>query len=370
MNSFPLVDPIPVPAPVWLFKSLHLLMLTLHFTAMQVFLGGLIMATLLTAFGASSCLRKSAGAALAHRLPILITFVINFGVPPLLFAQILYGVALYTSSILIGVYWFSVILMLMLCYFLLYKFADGADRGRNVWWMGLIASVLALCISKIYSINMTLMLRPEVWPGMYSASASGNLLPPHDPTLLPRWLFMIAGALWAAGLWLVWIAGRKSTDAALGGYCARLGGSLAAVMVCVQAGVFQWVLVSQPAAVKAGIAASWWLSGAKVAWMGAAGLVVVFSAWTAVKKTCSYAAGFTALALTVVTIAAWVILRDGIRDLTLAGKGYDVWQQTVVTNWGVVGWFVLILLLGVAAMGWLLYVMMQSAKSEAQGGAR
>ena len=34
--------------------------------------------------------------ALARRLTVVMTFVINLGVPPLLFAQVLYGRALYT----------------------------------------------------------------------------------------------------------------------------------------------------------------------------------------------------------------------------------------------------------------------------------
>ena len=32
-----------------------------------------------------------------------------------------------------------------------------------------------------------------------------------------------------------------------------------------------------------------------------------------------------------------MVYRDGVRDLTLLSKGFDVWNRTVVTNWGVVG---------------------------------
>ena len=42
------------------------------------------------------------GAGPGARLTVVMTFVINLGVPPLLFAQVLYGRALYTSSVLIG----------------------------------------------------------------------------------------------------------------------------------------------------------------------------------------------------------------------------------------------------------------------------
>lgn len=42
MNAFPAVDPIPLPAPVWLLKLLHIVTLTLHFVAMETLLGGLL----------------------------------------------------------------------------------------------------------------------------------------------------------------------------------------------------------------------------------------------------------------------------------------------------------------------------------------
>ena len=64
--------------------------------------------------------------ALARRLTVVMTYVINLGVPPLLFAQVLYGRALYTSSVLIGAYWISIILLLTLTYWLLYQFSRTA----------------------------------------------------------------------------------------------------------------------------------------------------------------------------------------------------------------------------------------------------
>ena len=104
MNGFPNVDPIPLPAPIWLFKLLHIVTLALHFVAMQVLVGGLLIAVLLNLMGSSDSARTAA-AAIARRLTIVMTYVINLGVPPLLFAQVLYGRAIYTSSVMIGLRW-------------------------------------------------------------------------------------------------------------------------------------------------------------------------------------------------------------------------------------------------------------------------
>ncbi len=209
MNGFPLQDPIPLPAPVWLLKTLHITTLSLHFVAVELLLGGLLVAVVLNLAGRSPESRTAA-AALSRRLPIVMTFVINLGVPPLLFAQVLYGEAFYTSSVLMGAFWIAVIPLLMLCYWLLYKFSERLEAGRRGWWLGLLAWLTAGFIARIYSSNMTLMLRPEAWQKMYANSALGAQLPAGDPTLVPRWLFMLGGGLMLAGLWMIYLAGRST----------------------------------------------------------------------------------------------------------------------------------------------------------------
>jgi hypothetical protein len=225
MNAYPHVDPIPLPAPVWLFKLLHIVTLALHFVAMEVLLGALLIAVLLNLLGKTESSQTAAG--IARRLTVVMTYVINLGVPPLLFAQVLCGRALYTSSVLIGVYWIAVIPTLVLVYWLLYRFTAGLDAGRKVWWMGLAAWLLTGGIAHIYVSNMTLMLRPEVWQKMYSASAVGKHLPTGDPTMGPRFLFVMATGFVVAGLWMVYLAGRKSFNEVDRGYFAPLGGRIA-----------------------------------------------------------------------------------------------------------------------------------------------
>ncbi len=368
MNLFPLLDPIPLPAPVWLFKALHILTLTLHFLAVKMFLGGLFLATVFSFLGAKNPLFRSAAEVLARRLPVVMTYVINLGVPPLLFAQVIYGPALYTSSVLIGAYWLSVVALLMACYWFLYGFSDGVALGRSVWWKGLLAWFLAACISRILSINMTLMINPEVWNGMYSLSPIGGRLPPYDPLLMPRWLFMFAGAGWVTGLWLIWIAGRKTVAAPLNQYLSGLGGRLAAFMILLQAILYNQILSLQPKVVSEGIAANAFIKGDSVAWTVTAVVIFLFALWAAFKKPCNYLTGYLGALIAVVSIASWTILRDAIRDLTLLSKGFDIWHhEQVMTNWQVVGVFFVTLLLGLWALVWLISVMMR-AKPVAEGG--
>jgi hypothetical protein len=364
MNAFPAVDPIPLPAPVWLFKALHILTLALHFYAVELLLGGLMVATCLCFFGGlrggTPLLRLNAAASITRRLPIVMTYVINLGVPPLLFAQVLYGRALYTSSVLIGVYWISVIGLLMACYWLLYRFDANVARGRAAWLIGLAALLVAGIIARIYSTTMTLMIRPEVWQAMYSTSAMGNLLPPPDPTLTPRWLFMLTGGLVFAGLWMVWLGGRSQIETFVRGYLTGVGGKLAAAGVIAQLVAAHFVFHNQPDKIREGLVASPLYLGAGVAWFAAAGLILLTGAWAGLKKPATALAGWLGAAVALVAMLGWVVFRDGVRDLTLLASGYDVWQREIVTNWSVVVLFLVLFVAGLATIGWLVSVMLRA----------
>ena len=101
---------------------------------------------------------------------------------------------------------------------------------------------------------MTLMLRPEAWRDMYSASAMGAFSAHGDPTLEPRWLLMLAGGLFIGGLWLVYLAGRSTFTAEEKKFVAGLGGKVAAVFGVVYLLAGLWAARVQPEAVKAGLA--------------------------------------------------------------------------------------------------------------------
>jgi hypothetical protein len=367
MQLYPAVDPIPLPAPIWLFKLLHIVTLSLHFVAVEMLLGGLLLAVLLSLFRGSAHSIVTAKA-LARRLTVVMTFVINLGVPPLLFAQVLYGRALYTSSILIGVYWISVIGLLMLAYWLLYQFSARLEAGRSAWWVGLIAWLIAGSIARLLSTNMTLMLRPEVWQRMYSSSAMGAYLPTGDPTLTPRWLLMLAGGLFIGGLWLVYLAGRSTFTADEKQFVAGLGGKVAAAFGIVYLIAGLWAASVQPGVVKSGLAGHAVYPLYKFAgfsgygWLALVGVAVLLGAFAGFGKVISGWLSWAAVLVAVLIEIAFVVYRDGVRDLTLLSKGYDVWDRVVVTNWSVVGLFLVLFVLSLGVVGWLVSVVAGARK--------
>jgi hypothetical protein len=361
MIQFPAADPIPLPAPVWLLKALHIVTLSLHFVAVEMLLGGLLVACALCLFskGAEGSVTTRA---LARRMPVVMTYVINFGVPPLLFAQVLYGRALYTSSVLIGAYWISVIFLLMLCYWLLYQFSARLELGKRAWPLSLAAWIIAGFIARILSSNMTLMLRPEIWQSMYTGSASGTSLPTGDPTLIWRWLFMMTGGAMVAGLWLIYLSGRVTFAEVDQKYMARLGGILTAAGAVATAMMGLQVGASQPGAVQVELVSNLFYRVSGYAFLAVIFLVVATGLIVIVTKQVPKILTLSTPVLALLAMATATITRDGIRDITLALKGFNVWSQPVVTNWSIVLIFVVLFVLALVTLGWLVSVVARATK--------
>jgi hypothetical protein len=368
MYPYPAVDPIPLPAPIWLFKLLHIVTLSLHFVAVEMLLGGLLIAVGFSLFGRSAQ-SSVAARAIARRLTVVMTYVINLAVPPLLFAQVLYGRALYTSSVLIGTYWIAVVLLLMAAYWLLYQFSARLDAGKTAWHLGLLAWLISGFVGHILSTNMTLMLRPEVWRQMYAASGAGVYLPTGDPTTEPRFLMMLAGGLFVGGLWCVYLAARSTFTADEQKFLASLGGKIAALFGVVYLASGIWANAVQPAPVKAMLAAPpagygfyklYALGG--YAWLAFVAVGVVLALVAGFGKV---AANWLAWAGALVALLLEIVLvtyRDAIRDITLLSKGFDVWDRVVVTNWSVVGLFLVLFVVGLGIIGWLISVVARAQK--------
>jgi hypothetical protein len=345
-------------------KLLHIVTLALHFVAVEMLLGGLLLAVLLSLFRDSPASAVVARA-LSRRLTVVMTFVINLAVPPLLFSQVLYGRALYTSSVLIGLYWISIIGLLMLTYWLLYQFKGRLEAGKSAWWVGLSAWLLAGFIARLLSTNMTLMLRPEVWRQMYSASAMGAYLPTGDPTLTPRWLLMIAGGLFVGGLWLVYLAGRSTFTADERRFLAGLGGKVAALFGVVYLAAGLWAAGVQPEIVKAGLRSDALYKFAGFAgylWLALVVLAVLVGLLAGFGKVTAGWLGWAGALAVVLMELAFTVYRDGVRDLTLFSKGYNVWDRVVVTNWGVVSLFLVLFVAGLGVVAWLVSVVARATK--------
>ena len=364
---FPLEEPIPLPAPVWLFKVLSVLTASLHFLAVQLLIGGLLVGLVWAIVGRwrQRPVLIDAGGHVATRLPILMIYVINLGVPPLLFAQVLYGRAIYTSSILIGLAWISVIFLLMAGYSLLYVTA-GRARTQRPWALPAAgALVIVGIIAWIYVTNMTLMLRPQVWRSLYEANAWGLHLNGGDPTVLPRWLFMVSGGLTAIGAAWVLLATTRSLRSETGRFVYRWAARLAAAGMGLQILLAVWIVAAQPAKTKELLADSTFYELAMGLWLVVACGVVAVALYV-YRKVPEPQWRWTGLLVGCELVQAVLmgVCRSGLQDLNLLAQGLDIWDRQVATNWVVVLLFVVLFVLGLAVVGWLVRVAAQAKRVE------
>jgi hypothetical protein len=212
---------------------------------------------------------------------------------------------------------------------------------------------------------MTLMLRPEVWRGMYSDSAMGAYLPPADPTLTPRWLLMMAGGLFIGGLWLVYLAGRSTFTTKEKRFLAGFGGKVAAAFGIVYLVAGLWAASVQPEIVKAGLhtdALYKFFGMVGYSWMALVVVAVLVAAVAGFGKITARWMSMAVVHLAVLIEIMFTVYRDGVRDLTLFSKGYNVWDRAVETNWWVVGLFLVLFVVGLGVIGWLVSVVARARK--------
>jgi hypothetical protein len=197
MNTFALGD-MPLGAPPWFFFIFQFLIFWLHVMSVWLLIGGLIL-------GVTYLVKEKAdwknSKALAY-MPILMAMVINLGVPPLLFIQVLYPPFFFSSSILLAVPWISVFFLLVAGYGAVYAARYFSSKAGHAIALLSIAGFIVLVISFIYSNNMSLMIKPEFWQKLYSTKQNGVNIYPNLPEVISRWLWVISPAF-AGGALLI-----------------------------------------------------------------------------------------------------------------------------------------------------------------------
>jgi hypothetical protein len=206
---------------------------------------------------------------------------------------------------------------------------------------------------------------------MYSASSAGRFLPTGDPTLEPRWLLMMTGGIFIGGLWMIYLAARSTFTADEKRFVAGIGGKVAAVFGIVYFAAGVWAASVQPDAVKVGLATHplYKFAGfAGYGWLALVAVAVLVGAFAGFGKIAAGWLAWAAVLVAVLIEIMFTVYRDGVRDLTLLSKGYDVWDRVVVTNWSVVLLFLVLFVAGLGVIGWLVSVVAR-AKKDMEGAA-
>jgi hypothetical protein len=370
VGPIPLADPLGQPAPTALLWVLLMLLFFLHLLAMNVMLGGSVIGAVARMRGRGGDRPHDAKLAawFAAAMPVLIATAVTLGVAALLFLQALYGRLFFVSAVLIGWFWFAVIPVLLLGYGLAYRLsfrkATAARRSRVIAWM-IVLSLAAIAF--VYVNNMSLSIRPDRFVPMFLADERTAHLNIADPTLLPRFLHVVLGALAVAGLAVSHVGlGRQRRDPEYGSWAMRRG--------C------WWFVTATAINLVAGI---WWLAalpnetvmrfmgentGAALALAGGVILGLASLIMMTLAIPSRRPAGIIRAASVVLTgaLALMIVTRDQVRTAALAAAGYSP-TEWIAPQWGLMALFALLLVAALALIGWMVAAFVRGAPTATAG---
>lgn len=339
-TPIPSFDPLGLALPGPLLLALSYLTLTLHFIAMQ-FTGGAAVLLLLT-WGRRPGIARFFGTS----LPLGFSYLVTFGIPPLLFVQVVYGQFFYTSSVLIGAFWIGVIPLIIVGYGAAYWHRMTRDKATRFQVLLIATTVLVvLTVGYIYVNNLTLSQRPERWLAHYRAFPAGGSLNAGEPTLHARYTLFIAPALFAAGLSLVlrasFLRRRGVTVEAEDSYRVGLRSMTAAVALQTIAIVGLWFTL--PSNVKQALVRPGALGALSVAAI-VCGLSAFALAYLA-RRRAGVGVPILAAHLFAAAVACLVVARDLVRQIYLQPY-FRVDTAKVLPQWGMASAFGIVLLAG------------------------
>ncbi|MBP7124965.1 hypothetical protein KBD49_01185 [Myxococcota bacterium] len=352
----PPFDPVGLPAPAALILGLAYLTFTLHLVAVNFTLGSVLL--MVWARLRPDPAREDMARFLGTVAPLGFSYLVTFGIPPLLFVQLLYGQFFYSSSVLVGAFWISVIPLLILAYGALYAHRLTRDGRPGIQGPILWAALLGmLAIGFLYVNNLTLAMTPGRWIEMYAAHPSGGTLNLGEPTILPRLLTFLglspamAGVvLWARGRRLQGATGREAVATATQSAGRKAVGIGVGVWV---AGVAAWVatLPDGPRTLLLG-GGTWTVAAAAAAVLVLAALLPALLASRGPTPAPAVLSG-TALVL---GLASLILVRDRVR-MEYLRDFVALPEIPVHPQWGMLVLFAVTLVLGVAfTVFWLVRV--------------
>jgi hypothetical protein len=341
------VSLIPAPDPLqvhWFWLHLLLTITTfLHFVAMNIMLGAGFIAFTSPFWRGNAVMPLNSH--IAKTLPYTIALTINLGVAPLLFLQVLYGQFLYTSSILMAVYWLSIVGLLIICYYAAYAYRLMDDRSGMGRLYISTAVLLLLGVSFLFCNNVSIMQMPEVWI-KYFSDRTGWLLNFSDAALIPRYLHFIASAVAIGGLAIaLYFEVRKRRGAIDGEEWIRLGCKWFTVATIINFGFGFWFLGALPEA-----AYNSTTLGGKIFF-----ILVVGSVATIIPSVVSAQTGriIPATAWALVTVLLMTLARDILR-LTYLKPYFSLSELPYVPQYSPFLIFLIAFVAGGFLVGWML----------------
>jgi hypothetical protein len=343
---------VPLPAPPWLLEFLLVFTFILHLLAMNFLLGGVIILTVSSYLGRRDSRHHEFTRRVSRALPSVTAFTITLGVAPLLFLQLVYGQLFYTSSDLMAWYWLAVVFLVLLGYYGVYWYQMQHDElGPKALWVILVTAILFIHVAFIFTQNMTAMLRPLDFYSLYLNGQVGTILGPVTLLNVARLAHFVVAAVALAGLGVALLSRRWHTESPeLADWGRRYGVTWFMGGTLVQFLVGLWFLSSLPVEIRQALVGEKLTVGILVL-----GIILALLALLTAPKSL-WASSVAILG----TVSMMAVLRHFVRSAYLR-PCFDPHLLPVRGQWAVFSIFVVLLLAGLATVGWMLYVFYRPA---------
>lgn len=341
-NLIPVAD--TLTAPNGWFQFFLMLTFPLHLLAMNAMLGAGLVAFISHLYPGRAY--RELSHELAKALPFLVAFTVNLGVAPLLFVNVIYGHLLYSSTVLMGLYWLAVVPLLIIAYYMVYIYDFCFEKlGNLAMYVLLAVLVMLLTVGFIFSNNMTMMISPSSWSRWFAAPG-GTLLNLADPTLLSRYLHVITGSLAVGGLFTaLYAATVLKHDLELSEAGQRLGMKLFSWLTLLQLAVGTWFLMTLPQQTMKQFMGG---GGFATALLSVGTLLAVATLVTGFKRMV-----FTSLWLTLPLVYVMSFMRDIVRGSFLVPY-FNPDTVPVQVQWSPLIFFLVTLVAGLIVIVWML----------------
>ena len=328
----------------------------LHVVAMNFLLGGTIILTVSSFLGRRDPKQNELARRASRAMPSVAAFTITLGVAPLLFLQLVYGQLFYTSSVLMAWYWLAVVLLVMLGYYGVYWYQMRHDElGPKAGWVMLATAMLFVLVASVFTQNMTAMLHPENFYSLFLGGKVGKIFGAVTLANVLRLAHFVMAAVAVAGLGVALLSRRWKKDSPeLANWGTRygvswfMGGTLAQFLVGL------CFLFSLPAEIRQALAADKLAVGILVLAIGLALLALVIAPKSLL----------TASVAILGTISLMAVMRHLVRIAYLRPY-FDPHSLPSRASGSFSRIFVVLLLAGLATVGWMLYVFFRPAAARA-----
>jgi len=344
--------PVPLPAPPWLLEFLLVFTFVLHLLAMDFLLGGVVIVTVSGYLGRHDSRHHELARRVSSALPPVTAFTITLGVAPLLFLQLVYGQLFYTSSVLMAWYWLAVVFLVLLGYYGVYWHQLQNDElGPKASWVMLGTAILFLLVAFIFTQNITAMLHPQDFYRLFMQGNVGTIFGSVPLLNVARLAHFVVAAVALAGLGIALLSNRwRRESPELADWGRRYGLTWFMGGTLVQLLVGLWFLFSLPVEIRQALVSDKLAVGLLVLGI----LLALLALLTAPKSL--VAAGLAVLG----TISMMAVLRHFVR-LAYLRPYFDPHSLPVKGQWIVFSIFVVLLLAGLATVGWMLYMLYRPA---------